>query len=211
MNRRATINNTILPKSTTRVSLGVRSDSKHRQLAHQVGVVSLIKAISMAITLKNKITLRSGAMFRFGTISCVADEEGTLHRIVELPEKKPSSGILREAGARLRIAPPLAARGKMIPCGPKFGNTRERKGRSVGVSLTQRTSLSTSPTKEWTRITQKKETNVSSQGMRTRRASFLIPPPSKEDGKKSTVAPTPFLPQHPLHLGEIGVSAHLRR
>jgi hypothetical protein len=31
MNHRATINNTVLPKSTARVSPSVRSDSKHRQ------------------------------------------------------------------------------------------------------------------------------------------------------------------------------------
>jgi hypothetical protein len=69
----------------------------------------LIKASSMAITFKKKITLRPGAMFRFGTISCIADEEGTLHCIVDPPEKKPSLGILREAKATLRTAPlPMA-------------------------------------------------------------------------------------------------------
>jgi hypothetical protein len=154
----------------------------------------LIKASSMAITFKNKITLRPGAMFRFGTISCIVDKEGTLHRIADPPEKKPSSEILRGAGARLRTAPPLAARGKMIPCGPKFGNPRERKDRSAGVSLNRKNLLSTSPTKEWTRITRKKETNTPSQGRRTRQATFLIPPPSKVDEKKSTIMPTPFYP-----------------
>jgi hypothetical protein len=54
--------------------------------------------------------------------------------------------------------------------------------------------LFTSPTKEWTRITQKKETNIPSQGMRIRRTTFPIPLPSKEDGKKSTIAPAPFYP-----------------
>jgi hypothetical protein len=47
----------------------------------------LIKASSMAITFKNKITLRPRAMFHFGTISCIVDEEGTLHRIADPPEK----------------------------------------------------------------------------------------------------------------------------
>jgi hypothetical protein len=32
MNHRATISNTVLPKSTTRVSPGVRSDTRHRQM-----------------------------------------------------------------------------------------------------------------------------------------------------------------------------------
>jgi hypothetical protein len=91
----------------------------------------LIKVSSMAITFKNKITLSPGAMFRFGTISCITDKEGTLHRVADPPEKKPSSGILREARARLWIAPPLADRGKMIPCGPGFGSPSGEE-RSVG-------------------------------------------------------------------------------
>jgi hypothetical protein len=148
----------------------------------------------MAIVFKSKITLRPGAMFCFGTISCIADKEGTLHHVADPPEKKPSSGIPREARARLWEAPPLATQEKMIPHRPRIGNPQEKKDRLVGVSLTQRTLLSTSPTKEWTQITRKKETNVPSQGMRTHRATFPILPPSKEDGKKSTVAPSPFYP-----------------
>jgi hypothetical protein len=82
----------------------------------------------------------------------------------------------------------------MIPCGPRFRSPWEKKDQSVGVSLTQKTQLFTSPTKEWTRITRKREINIPSQGWRTRQATFPITPPSKEDGKKSTVAPTPFYP-----------------
>jgi hypothetical protein len=53
----------------------------------------------MAITFQNKIALRSGSVFCFGTISSVADEEGTLHRIADPPERKPSSIISgKEAG-----------------------------------------------------------------------------------------------------------------
>jgi hypothetical protein len=193
-NHRATTSNTVLPKSTTRVSPGVRLDTKHRQLARQVGVVPLIKVNSMAITFKNKITLSPRAMFRFGTISCIADKEGTLHHVADAPEKKLSSEILREARARLRTAPPLAAQRRMIPCGPGFGIPREKKDRSVGVSLTRKTLLSISPTKEWTRITRKKEIIIPRQGRRTRQANFLIPTPSKEDGKKNTVASIPFYP-----------------
>jgi hypothetical protein len=121
------------------------------------------------------------------------DEEGTLHRIVDPPEKKPSSGILMEARARLRTAPPLTARGKMIPCEPRIGSPQEKKDRSIGVSLTQKTPLSTSPTKEWTRISRKNKINIPSKGRRTRQATFPIPPPSKED-EKNTVAPAPFYP-----------------
>jgi hypothetical protein len=42
----------------------------------------------MAITFHSKITLRPGSVFCFRTISSVADEEGTLHRIADPPEKK---------------------------------------------------------------------------------------------------------------------------
>jgi hypothetical protein len=59
---------------------------------------------------------------------------------------------------------------------------------------TRRTPLSTSPTKDWTRITRKKDANVLSKGTRPRRVIFPAPTPSKEDEKKSVVATTPFYP-----------------
>jgi hypothetical protein len=45
----------------------------------------------MAIIFKSKINLNPGAMFCFETISCIADIEGTLHRIADPPKKRPSS------------------------------------------------------------------------------------------------------------------------
>jgi hypothetical protein len=42
----------------------------------------------MAVTFHSKITLRPGSVFCFRTISSVADEEGTLHRIADPPKKK---------------------------------------------------------------------------------------------------------------------------
>jgi hypothetical protein len=47
----------------------------------------------MAIIFKSKITFSPGAIFCFGTISNIADVEGTLHRIATPPKKKSSSGI----------------------------------------------------------------------------------------------------------------------
>jgi hypothetical protein len=41
----------------------------------------------MAITFHSKITLRPGSVFCFGTISSIADEDGTLHRIADPPKK----------------------------------------------------------------------------------------------------------------------------
>jgi hypothetical protein len=163
--------------------MGVRSSSKHRQLARQVGGVSLIGASSMAITSKCKIALRLRTMFYFGTILSIEDEEGTLHRVADPPKKKLSSEILRGARVEQRVAPPLASRGKMTPYKPK-----------VGSSPTRKTPLSTSPTKEWTRITRKKEANTPSQGTRTHRAIFPMPSPSKKDERKSAIALAPFFP-----------------
>jgi hypothetical protein len=54
----------------------------------------------MGITFQHKIILRPGSVFCFGTISSVADEEGTLHRIADPPEKKPSSTISRKVRAK---------------------------------------------------------------------------------------------------------------
>jgi hypothetical protein len=42
----------------------------------------------MAVTFHRKITLRPGSVFCFGTISSIADEERTLHRIADPPKKK---------------------------------------------------------------------------------------------------------------------------
>jgi hypothetical protein len=58
----------------------------------------------MALTLQHKIALRPGSVFCFGTISFMADEEGTLHRIADPPERKPSSIISGKAGTKQEIA-----------------------------------------------------------------------------------------------------------
>jgi hypothetical protein len=60
----------------------------------------------MAVTFQHKIILRPGSMFWFGTISSVADEEGTLHRIADPPERKPSSEISKKIGVRQEKAQP---------------------------------------------------------------------------------------------------------
>jgi hypothetical protein len=54
----------------------------------------------MAITFQHMIVLCPGSTFCFGKISSVADEEGTLHRIADPPERKPSSTNSGKAGAK---------------------------------------------------------------------------------------------------------------
>jgi hypothetical protein len=39
----------------------------------------------MVVTFQHKIILRPGSIFYFGTISSVADEEGTLHHLADPP------------------------------------------------------------------------------------------------------------------------------
>jgi hypothetical protein len=80
----------------------VRSDTKHRQLARLVGGASSINTNSMAVIFKSKITFSPGAIFYFGTISCLADVEGTLHHIATSPKKKSSLGLPKGAVAKPR-------------------------------------------------------------------------------------------------------------
>jgi hypothetical protein len=80
--------------------------------------VSLIQASSMAITFPHKIVLRPGSTFYFGTISSVADEEGTLHRIADPPEREPSSTNSGKARVKQEKAQPPAPRTKTPSCKP---------------------------------------------------------------------------------------------
>jgi hypothetical protein len=130
----------------------------------------------MAITFQRKILLRPGSIFCFGTISSVVDEERTPHRLADPSERKPSSEISEKIGARQgKVQPPALL--KKITSG-KIG--------AEGPSA-QRTPLSTSPTKECTQITRKKEAE-------DHQADLSAPPPSKENRKKIAVTATPFYP-----------------
>jgi hypothetical protein len=95
------------------------------------------------------------------------------------PEKKPSLKISEKAGTKQEIAQPPALRAKTTSCKPGAEN-----------SFTQRTPLSTSSMKRWTRITRKREAN----DKKARQAALLAPPPSKENRKKLVVTATPFYP-----------------
>jgi hypothetical protein len=130
----------------------------------------------MAVTFQHKIILRPGSMFCFGTISSVADEEGTLHRIADLPERKFSLKISEKIGAKQEKVQPPVLRKKI---------TFSKLG--VEGPSARRTPLSTSPTEEWTQITRKKEA-------KDHQAGLSVPPSSKENRKKIAVAAAPFYP-----------------
>jgi hypothetical protein len=111
------------PKAPRGVTPGVWSGSKHRQLASQVGCVSLIQASSMAVTSQCKIALCPRSIFCFGTILSVADEKGILHRIANPPKKKLSLEISREARTRQRTAQPHVPQTKTTSCKLRAGNS----------------------------------------------------------------------------------------
>jgi hypothetical protein len=133
----------------------------------------------MAVTFHRKITLRPGSVFRFGTISSVADEEGTLHRIADPPRKKSPPTTSENDGVRQGKAQPPALRKKIAFSKP-----------GAEGPLTRRTPLSTSPTKEWTQIARKKETNKTGR----KQVVLFVPPPSKENGKNIAMTAAPFYP-----------------
>jgi hypothetical protein len=133
----------------------------------------------MAVTFQHKIILRPGSVFCFGTISSVADEEGTLHRIADPPRRKSPPTTSENIGVKQGKAQPPALRKKIA------FNKPGAKG-----PLTQRTPLSTSPTKEWTQIARKKETNKT----RRKQVVLSVPLPSKENRKKITTTAAPFYP-----------------
>jgi hypothetical protein len=109
----------------------------------------------------------------------MTDEEGTLHHIVDPPERKPSSTNSGKAGAKQEKARPPALRTETPSC--KLG--------AEGPS-TRRTPLSTSSTKTWTQITRRKEANK----VEDHQTALLIPPPSKENRKKLVTKTVPFYP-----------------
>jgi hypothetical protein len=155
--------------------------------------VSLIQVSSMAITLQHKIALRPGSMFCFGTISFVADEEGTLHRLADPPEKKPSLKISGKAGTKQEIVQPPALRAKTTSCKP-----------GAESSFTQRTPLSTSSIEEWTQITRKKKKQDPSS---CRSGTSAL----KGEQKEACHRNHSILPRRPLHQRKSGVVPHLQR
>jgi hypothetical protein len=126
----------------------------------------------MAVTFHSKITLRPGSIFCFGAISSIEDEEGTLHRIADLPKKKSPPTNSKNTG---EAQPPAL-----------WKKIAFRKSGAEG-PLTRRTPLSTSSTKEWTQVAMKKEAG-------RKQVVLSVPPPSKENGKKIVTTTVPFYP-----------------
>jgi hypothetical protein len=133
----------------------------------------------MAVTFQHKIILRPGSVFCFGTISSVADEEGTLHRIADPPRRKSPPTTFENIRVKKGKAQPPALRKKIAFSKP-----------GAEGPLTRKTPLSTSPTKEWTQIARKKETNKTGR----KQVVLSVPLPSKENRKKVATTAAPFYP-----------------
>jgi hypothetical protein len=149
----------------------------------------------MAISFQHKIALYPGSVFYFGTISSVADEEGTLHRIANPPERKPSSIIFGKAGMKQEITQPPALRAKTTSCKPGAENL-----------FTRRTPLSNSSTEKWTRITRKKR-NKRDEGPSSCPSGTST---LKGEQKEACRHDNSILPRRPLHRGESGIVPHLQ-
>jgi hypothetical protein len=78
------------PKASYGEPCSAGSGHKHRQLARQVGDATMIHDDSMDIIFNTPIFFNAGEIFHFGSLSCIADREGVLHRIMD-PSKKRSS------------------------------------------------------------------------------------------------------------------------
>jgi hypothetical protein len=73
----------------------------------------------MSVTFLHKIVFRPGSTFCFGTISAVADEEGTLHRIADPTERRSSSKISVKIGEKQEKAQPPMLRKRSPPAGQR--------------------------------------------------------------------------------------------
>jgi hypothetical protein len=186
------------PKAPRGVTPGVRSGSKHRQLALQVGGVSLIQPSSMAVTSQCKIALCPGSVFCFRTISSVADEKGIMHRIANPPEKRPSSEISKKVRTRQRMAQPPAPQTKTTSYKSRAGNSLARRTPVIHFA---HKGVDTSYKKEGS----KRPWNGAPPSRLS--GTFAL----KEGQKGIHHHNNSFLPRRPLHGGEIGVISHLRR
>jgi hypothetical protein len=212
-NHRVTICDVVLPKSTTRVIPGVWSDTKHLQLACQVGGASSINADSMVVVFKSMITFSPGAVFCFGTISYVADAEGTLHHIMTSLERKSPSGSPKEAVAKPRTMPtktPSMALRSMVPHESRLEIPKGR--RSVDNGLPNSTNSIVHLARQGVDMDHPAKGDKHSkpgQGSAADRHPDCSTLKGEREGTHRYTHT--FLPKNPLHSGETGIIAYLRR
>jgi hypothetical protein len=133
----------------------------------------------MAVTFHRKITLRPRSVFCFGTISSVADEEGTLHRIADPPKKKSPPTNFENIGVRKDKAKTSST--------PKKDRLQQARGRGPADPENSTVHL----------LDERIDTNRKAErNKKTGRKQVVlsVPPPSKENGKKIATTAAPFYP-----------------
>jgi hypothetical protein len=174
----------------------------------------------MAIIFNTLFNFNAGEIFHFGSISCIADQEGILHRIADASGKK-SSLVVPKAAAELphtapaRITPTKskAREPQQVFIPHKFAPTSGEPRAVVmpvarsteAMPLSRWTPLSTLPCRAWTWITRRREACTPRIGATVEAQLTTIPttPPFKEDGG-CTKHHTKLLFGHPLHPGKGG-------
>jgi hypothetical protein len=150
----------------------------------------------MAITFQHKIILCPGSVFCFRTISSVADEEGTLHRIADPPERKPSSTISRKAGAKQEKAQPPA-----LPSEDYLLQARSR-----GSVYPENSAVHL--------FYEKMDMDHKEKGSKQGRGSSSCPSGTsvlKGEPKEACHCDGSILPRRPLYRGKSGINPRLRR
>ena len=116
--------------------------------------MTLIPKDHMAIIFNTPIIFNAGEVFRFGSLSCIADREGVLHRIADPSEKR---SYLRAPITKAGSSPPDLGKNYFDELQGEKTSTN-RVGRALdhgntynpsdrGCALVGADSLSTSPTR----------------------------------------------------------------
>jgi hypothetical protein len=97
---RVVVNDIVLLESIMCVTPCCAVGSQTLKLASQVGAMMLIYDDSMAIVFNIPVTFNVAEIFFFGSLSCIVDQEGTLHHIADSFRKR-SFLMVPNAGAGL--------------------------------------------------------------------------------------------------------------
>jgi hypothetical protein len=145
----------------------------------------------MAVTFQHKIALCPGSVFCFGTISSVVDEEGTQHRISDLPERTFLDN-LRESQS-------------------KAGNSATSSAPSEDYHLQARSGKFIHPKNPVVHLINRR-VDTDCEKKRNKDPSSCPSGASalKGEQKEACRHDNSVLPQRPLYRGESGIVPHLR-
>jgi hypothetical protein len=171
----------------------------------------LIHDDSMAIVFNTLITFNAGEMFHFGSLSCIVDRKGVLHRIAgpfeegsspTTPAAKtglahPASAKTTPASFKARRPQPTSAARRIAPAldGPRTTTTSAARPTEEALP-SRRTPLPTLPTRAWTRVTRRKKMGGANADKiaGTRPAVTSVAPLTWETAGVQNTAPSPFFP-----------------